>query len=431
MISLYAVLQLSAQQEAKESTGPYGNNVAAANGSPVLYTAFFDNRYKVQLHLTHRGAHWQGTCVYPSSNTRFYVEGEQEDGEVLLFEKDSTGASAGVWLLKLSSDGPVAHWHNNDGTVQYTVNLIKGDSNKKAIGSSRVLFYNGKIFGDKYTLTLYHETNKAKSSLLNATKNFFITHKTACIDEECNNFVIKTINFDPVKKLECYKNNAITLRADVYNSFNSKHITVFNLMEQLKMKDTAYIGKDYMFYVTYPVFENKKVNASFQREILKIAGKMKRELDSIAGKNDGLDARLETFAAAWFDVDFYSPQLFSGRFFIQKSYKNGISVMPVVFNLQTGKKVDISGQFKPDFNFKFFAKQYIKEHIKEIPGYKSSMARNFLIPANFKYFTVNNTGIVISTGFNTMFGDFKMIIPFDEIKDNIKRRSILRKIVRY
>ena len=426
-----AVLKLPAQKG--QSVSPSLPVNAGKQNTILQYEAFADNKYRIKLHLEREDSLWQGMCYYPSSNTKLYLQGDGKDNELLLFEKDSLGNASGVWLLNLNPENPTGKWRNINGTVEFTVSLMPAGNKKNHTGNTdiEIFFYHGKIFNDKYILTLYSDKTRPRASLLNASENIFITNKIKCADDDCNKFVIKTNHYDKIKKLECSKNNAITLKAEVSNHFDGKSTSVFNLMEKLKMKNTAYINRDFMFNIFYPVFETQKINASFQKEIQRIADNLKFELDSVTKQKGDINNRLNTFAGAWFDVDYYSPELFSGKFFIQKSYNDKITVIPVIFNLQTGKKTNILEQFEPDFNFLFFARQYLNEHIKHMPEYKSSMLRNFLSPVNFKYFTVNDTGIVISTGFNTVFGDYKLIIPFDELKNNIKRRSILRKLIHY
>jgi len=433
MLLLYAAVKLPAQQETVNAKTVIAGGKYTAENTAMDFIAFFEDIYKVQLHLQREDTLWKGTCVYPSSNTKFYLEGEETDGELLLFEKDSLDNPTGVWLLNIHSEQSTGIWRNNNGTATFKVRLLTPGDLKDFENNSKeeVVFYKGKIYGDKYILTLYTAKELEISTLLNATKNFYIEEATKCIDEECNRFEIITVFYEPLSKLECFKNNAITLKVEAFNAFNSKQVSIFNLMERLEMKDTAFINKDYMFNILYPVFEDKKINNSFNAEIRRIAAKMKNELDSITGDNFDSGDRLKNFAGAWFFVDYYSPRLFSGRFVIQKSYSGETIMIPVVLNLETGKKVNIFEQFKQDFNFVFFAKQYIREHFNDIQGYDASTVRNYLSPRDFKYFTVNNTGILISAGFNTLFGEYNMIIPFEDIKNKIKRRSILHKIVQY
>ena len=404
----------------------------AATSGIVRYYCYFDNKYEVQLYLANNDTEWKGICYYPTGNTKLYLQGEYDDEKLLLYETDSLNRPAGTWLLDVSAPAKTARWRNIDGSVTFTMPLyVAGEyQDNREYSNNNLSFYAGKIFGDEYVLTLYNSGNP-KSSLLNVTKHFYINNKTVCLDDNCDKFEILTKDFDEIKKLYCRKNNDITMKIKITNYLGTISSAVFNLMESLKLENDSYINKDYRFNVNHPVFNDKKINTSFNTEIKQIVNGLKKEMDSIVLNKDDFDDRLNTFAEAWFDVDYYSTKLFSGKFFIQKSYDDDILIIPIIFNLKTRKKINIFEQFNSDFNFNFYVKQYINEYVKNLSGEKSKILKNYLTPKNFKYFTVNNAGIVISTGFNTIYGDYKIMIPFKEVENKIKKRSILHDLTQY
>ena len=404
--------------------------VAASTADLALY-GYKDGGIEIRLFLSNKDDDWEGICYYPSSDEKLKLEGGMIDGKLILDEFDRDNNTIGMWMINMDSAAYKARWRNVAGSKLIDIQFHKL-KNKPENNRTKAVFYKGQLLNDDFEIVLINNPdNTLTGNFINLRQKEYLKNDIKCLDSGCDTFVVNIQNSD-IKKLLCNKNADGSISVVTFDNSGTQFKSELTKINELVFENKSYINKKYSLNISYPVFENEKLNKSFNNELDLLIDSLEEEMEKIFFDKNDYDNRLTLQANGWFDIDYYSNDIFSARFFIQKSYSDITDCYPVNFNIKAGKKINIQDQFSSDFNYDFYRIQFLRESIKlkHLSRYKSIMIRNYLKPENFKYVTFNSAGLVFSTGFNTLFGTYKIVIPYYEIKDKIKRRSIFKKIIK-
>jgi len=405
-----------------------GNMVKQLN----LY-GYFENKYEVQLYLVHDDSEWQGICYYPSSNTKLMLEGGKVNNKLILNETDSISDNLGMWSIDLKDEVYSAKWMNISKSVDFTIYLrVLNKINKDLdfrINSAES--YMGKFINEDYTLTMFNiGFDDKKANICNIKNHYYLKSSVKCLNASCNSFeiLIDKNNKNKINKLECDNSTGKNLEVKISNRFKTKFTSTIQRNGLVNLIEKPFINKHYRIYFIYPDFKKKEI-PDFIIKIDNIFDKIKIELEQKSNREFDTDNRLILFVNGWFDIEFISKDYFSGIFNIQKSYSDKVISIPIIYSFKTKEEIDLFKQFKSDFNAQFYISQYIKESIKNLIKENKIYRRGDLKPSDFKYTTLTQYGIVFSTEFSSIFGVDKIILPYTELKDKIRRKSILNKIM--
>lgn len=387
---------------------------------------------EIQIYLAGTEEEWKGICFFPSSNDKINLEGGIVNNKLVLNELSDDGQTIGMWQIDLNHKPVKGMWRNNDGSKDFVLELKELNKLNKTleIRNDEVDIYDAHFINQDYQLISTRNSGKIKKvSIINLSKSTIKNSHITCLSDRCNTFEIKFDNPNSLNKLLCKKNNN-DLDLIIWDNKRTKFKGKAILKNSIKLQNKSYINKDFSLNIKYPFVSTNNFNEIINNVVEDTFDSLKSEMEHLFQTSEDINDRQKIEANAWFEIDYYSDFVFSGRFFIQKSYSEKTQIIPINYSLQSGKKINIFKQFSQDFNLNFFISQYLKENIKQLPEYKLALYRNFLKPSSFKYLTLTRAGLMISTEFNSILGSYKIIIPFAEIKDDIKRRSILKKILK-
>lgn len=411
----------------KEAIKLFSSSVS--NIRKLSLTGFKDGGIEIELYLVNNDDDWKGICYYPSSHEKIKLAGGIVEGNLILDEFDYQNEIIGMWLIDINDERYNAKWRNVSGSKSFDIEFRQFDKlPEPAVNTVR--FYKGKLLNDSFEIILSKDyNNKLKANLINIRQNKYLKNNIGCLDPQCDSFNIG-IKDNKIKKLLCNKNDDSNIDITVISKAGTQFKSTVKEVNRIEIANKSFINKKYSLNISYPVFNNKKINNSLNQELNSIIDSLEEEMERLFFESYDFDNRLTLQVYGWFDIDYYSNDFFSARLIIQKSYSEQTKCFPINIYLKTGKKIKVRSQFSQDFNFDFFTIQFLKEYIKDLPDYRSPMVRNYLKSDNFKYITINKTGIVFSTEFNNIFGTYKIIIPYSYIQKELKRRSILQKIIK-
>lgn len=395
------------------------------------YYGYINDEIEFQFYLAYDKDEWKGIGYYPSSQTKIFFEGGMVKSNLILDEIDQKGDKVGMWSINMANNEYKAKWMNISGNNSLSLNLKKLNKTNKNLEKrfAQIGIYEGSIKKDNYSFTIYKYNNKILyANIVNNSKSKVIHNNINCIDNNCDSFEVTNFDNFELKKLKCFlSDNYLNIKAK--NELGTHFTSKLARIETLDFKDISYINNKFFLNISHPKFKDKNIYKTFLKELEKITDSLKIEMERINDEFNDVQNRFSIQSKGWFDVDYYSKDFFSGVFIIQKSYEQEVTSIPIIFSLKMGKKINIFDQFDSDFNAKFFFEQYLKDNIKKMPAYRSTLIRNYLNFKNFKNLTINNAGLVFSTDFNSIFGIYKIILPYSEFKNKLKRKSILKKIM--
>ena len=402
------------------------------NQNTIELYGYFNECYEVQLYLVNCEEEWKGICYYPSSKTKIKLEGGIVNNNLILDELNDENEKIGMWLIEINNINYQANWMNISKNLKFTINLKKLTKTNKILESTNSLVntYIGKISNNSYSITTYRNKEVVtKVDLVNIDKAIFIQNKINCTSPDCRLYTATIYNNENIKKIEFKSDGNKKLSAKSINQFGTNFSSIFNKTGTIKLEEKTFINEHYRLNITYPYFKNNKIRSTFNKEIEKIIDSLKYEMQILSAQESNLDNRLDLHIKGWFEIVYFSKDIFSAIFTIQKNYTDKIKSIPIIFSFKTGRKINLYKQFKSNFNTRFYFEQFLKEKSNILIKNSSILLRNHLNYKNFTNTTINSTGIVFSTDFNSIFGVHKIILPYNDIKNKIRKKSIFKKML--
>jgi len=268
-------------------------------------------------------------------------------------------------------------------------------------------------------------SGKLEIEVFDNGKNTFIPISWDCNNNNCSELILSTSSTLLPEKFK------IQILPDQLRLKDTKESDMYIVLKQdlrHKTKLKKRITENYQLIVEFPDIDNRVARKHIEQISDKLYTTLENQLNALINMEDYPDNRLDHSAIAWFDIFYWDNNLISGKWTIQKSWNNDIESIQINYSIKKNKEIDIKKQFKKDFDLEFYLSHFIESEKKELPGYKNLLVRNRLQKASFDFINFDPEGIVLSTDFNTLFGAFEMKIPFDDVEQDLKKRTELRRI---
>jgi len=156
---------------------------------------------------------------------------------------------------------------------------------------------------------------------------------------------------------------------------------------------------------------------------------LKLQLETLTESQMDMDERLEFFAISWFDIYYWNDQIISGKWNIQKSWNTDVESRVINYSIRNKREIDLFSQFNSDFDFEFFLSHFIENEKREMPEFIDPLSRGKIQNASFELINLTREGILLGSPFDTIFGQFEMLIRYDEIEQHLRKRSDLKKLL--
>jgi len=370
---------------------------------------------------------------FPDVSMYFDLEGMETDGKIFFNEYDSSGMHTGFWTFQKDLNRYKGLWQNPDKTMDFEITMydefwnpgFRKDYHKK------MSTYTGEIDGKALQFEIIRQhADPIQMEWFDLTSFNRTLSPWECNDAFCNNFLVHEIPgyfalSDPGLIAQVENDEIVwslpNKSQEVYTSFS----ILFERVTKIK----AAIDLNHKVILEYPVFKDKRASRRIDRFCERLLDTLKTDLTLNAEAVEEMNSRWMNFAHAWFEIYYWDDEILSGKWVIQRNWTDEHWSIPINYYLKSDDYINIREQFKSDFDVDFFLEHYIKNGVKELPEYRDLLMRNKLQKAEFEYMNICKAGLVLSTGFDTIFGTFRLIIPFEEIEQYLRKRSILKKLL--
>ena len=403
------------------------------NINSISLHGFFSDENEVQLHLAYDDDSYRGFCYYPSSDTRIIVEGGIVRNKLILYETDMNNIKIGMWKIDVDQTEHKAVWRDVLGKSSFNTVLRKMDleNSELVFSGPYCTAYDARIEGQEYRLRIYRiRGQKIRTTFMNYDKRYYYPLVSKCLDDNCNSFNISLESSGGKREIIFNDTGDKTIKAKVKYKDGQNLEIIFQKTDHIKLHEVDYLGKLYRIHISYPLPDDYPATGFIQKEVAKILERLKKDMDNCVRHEDENESRLNYYANGWFDLGLISEDVFSGVFTIQSDCFDEVRTFPILINAKTGTRIKVTDQFRRNFNIRFYFSQYLKEQFRTIPEFNSSIFRGYLKPDSFRNMYLSDQGIIFATDFNTILGTQRIILPYSDIKDEIKRRSILRKVIK-
>lgn len=391
-----------------------------------IWKGQLDDVHAVEFYLGERDDEIKGYYRLVSSGNEFLLEGEKSDKGFTLSEYTTDGTNVGL----LFTDDKVVHEKDKSILVRW-FNTSQNDLVEINLTAAFFSDYPETAFKPIVKKYSNYSTSEKETYMLELINDgdLIVHHTKGTIT---NRIKVESTKIQPlVFSLES-QNNPIIFEetSDKLRRRTEKGFDFFNLENSLEFRKISYASHDFLCDVDYLVSSNVDFNTWVYDLVKEKRSLVKKEI-SVTGQ-DQEDMAGTHFYHKWYGwcaIDYLGDNVISGRMVFIQSWNNLIEEVPFTYDLNQNELITLLDEFKNGFNIEDYVEKYIvselnKQRLKNPLDFKGVEA------SDFKYFTLNENNLLISTKYNQEVGFNTLEIPFTELKGLVKRNSILKTIMR-
>ena len=394
------------------------------------YEGRIDDLSDVSVTLGYDGKHCKGQLKYLKSKEVFGLAGFIKNKKIRLKEININKEVSGFIEGRIDEKMIVAEWSKHDNSI--AGDIVLKETKKPATrpshcGNNKWLkIFNGTVDRKDVEMIL----QMGGEGELRGVAYFFKHDKT---------FEVKGVKGQKNKvELTFYDANAkdqgsvrgyLTekgiIEAGYVGTDGKQQMCSFWKQKEMPIACNEYADYFGSYDIIYPKSNNKTVNQWISNTSSKWMATCKNETKKVKASSKGLDPDLRSSvrAYAWCDLDYVSPKVISGTMLMRNTWESTTRVESFNFDLDKNKEVKLDDLFEKGFDYQKFVWGYISDEIKEHRYYDDYDFRKWLGNELFKTFTIRKDGVNFSTSYNSIYGRYKVTVPYHELKSHFKKKS--------
>ena len=393
---------------------------------------YFNDYFFAQMRFAFDEDHWTGFISFPDDNIQFELDGGYVNDELVLVEYDKEGQQSGYWKIKRDHEKYICSWQSNSGKMTHEIVMVDELWNPglEKTYSQEIRSYTGN-FGNML-LEIFIHRNVADStfvSVFDPTSRTMVGIKYKCLNNSCNSV---SLDFDNMKdKSFEYHLNIQRDKLDLIGKKEGKEVSRYSfvLMDHVQTGLETVMENAYFMAIEFPELSDPGAAHVVKKELMEMRKQLKLQLETLTESQMDMDERLEFFAISWFDIYYWNDQIISGKWNIQKSWNTDVESRVINYSIRNKREIDLFSQFNSDFDFEFFLSHFIENEKREMPEFIDPLSRGKIQNASFELINLTREGILLGSPFDTIFGQFEMLIRYDEIEQHLRKRSDLKKLL--
>ncbi len=377
-----------------------------------VFKGHLDHVHPVEFFIGKRNENVKGYYRLVSSGDVFFLEGEWENAKLILSESDENDQQIGTLVSSnFNFDENVNYelqWQSMDNTDVLDISLLKThySSYSPLAFKSSISKYCDYQTDDCFTVEVFEE-NKAEIVFLAYAKREFISLVSQ------KPFIFYTS--DSLK----YEEFSDKLRVKKQSGFQ-----FYTKEKQAEVKRIYYASNELLSDVEYLILNEKAFDDFLIGEINKEKARTKAGIAKVTQENNSLHYQCKW--SGWTMIDYMGTTVISGRIILE-SYMPSYTerkVIPFTYDLQENESTTVKEQFKSDVDIVSFFNKRIVSELQTNLDLKGKKAEEFL------YYSLSDKYILITTAHNPADGFSTIKIPYSELKNWVKRNSLIKKIMR-
>ncbi len=130
--------------------------------------------------------------------------------------------------------------------------------------------------------------------------------------------------------------------------------------------------------------------------------------------------------SSWADITCWTENIFSGYLTFTETWSEQAQGKAFNFDFKAGKEIVLSDLFTKGFNLKASLEEYARKESPKLPQFATDAKyREWVSKEGFPLVAIRRDGLEISTVFHPIYGRQRLLVPYSELKQNIKKESII------
>lgn len=366
-----------------------------------------------------------------NSGAVFQFEGEDINHQLQLVELSDVSRRSGFIFGKYDGEKFAGSWMNADKNVSYPMSLSFVNSFEeyhldKCKQQRWYRIYEGRSEGKD--INLHIERDQLAFTII--LQKDSVWSKDIVVGKGARVEVLET----------GIKNLALNGKTIVIDTSNLDRINIMHLDDKgyeisTSLEQKAHLDFECFEYADYyskmvcnrPVCDDKKFNLWMDNKLKTWIHDNITRFKSVKQDNIGTNDRWIQSADAWVEIDLFLQDIVSGTIYLQTSLHPDTEKIAFIYDLSSNKELKLAEIFDNKFDSKDYFKYVISAKKKEVQWEKS--CSHWVNQQDFRYATLNEDGIVFRTDFNSIYGEKKLIIPYEEVLSNIKIKNLIKEIL--
>lgn len=217
-------------------------------------------------------------------------------------------------------------------------------------------------------------------------------------------------------------------KVDIIQPVNEGYEVVATFRQEAALEFTSYEYADYFsrLMCVRPVSGNKKFSAWMDNVLKDWIQNRITKMNEFGLETRGTKDRWVQSAEGWVEVDLFLENVISGTIYMQSSLDNHTDKIPFIYDLKTGQELTLNELFTEKGNGPDLLTQLIKEKVTEGDWGKSES--EWVKKQDFKYCTLSEEGFCCRTEFNTIFGEKKVMVPYNTLLPFMKESGLIKAV---
>jgi hypothetical protein len=239
-----------------------------------------------------------------------------------------------------------------------------------------------------------------------------------CHSEKCKEANVVLTN-DLGLHLESLTMFAKTEEEDIEVILGNRLVNQFAIVDKFQMIcSTQFFNGNRINYV-YPYFDNKGVDHWLEEKVK----------NWILSFNQNMDPESKEYRL-WMDFDLISDKVISGSMTFHDQEGQSIERESFIFDISAGKPVILSDLIEDEEAFQTLIDGAISFEKGRRVSFEPDATREWFLNQPFSYISMRNDGLCFKTGFSSLYGERKIIVPWSIISDHFRRFANIQKMVR-
>lgn len=388
---------------------------------------YLDKTHEIEMILGTDGVLCKGMYILKTSGTVFYVEGEDIDNNIKLYEYNKKGRHTGYISGNYDGKKMESVWYDIDRNMHVTMSLYQSDlldeGDINPCNSKHwYRWYRSKEDSTELTVNLIKNEQVYQITVFRKNKNDF---SDVFVSEELTD---KSLNValkegDLELMIPDFKSNILLVRpygsADNFTTLEKFHEAAFDCYTYCDFTTRILLRK--------PVINHKKFNDFMAGEFSKWKSESEKQIHYQNAEESSIDERWIKSGQAWVELDYITEDIISGTIYKQSSWKRGTEKKCFIYDLKLSKNLqpkDIFWDINSFYEVKTGAQ---KQYIKNLPSMDPEIS-SWLSDQNFDHLTLKKDGFSFQTPHSMIYGEYKFFLSFASLNGMIKHKSIAKLI---
>lgn len=393
-----------------------------------LYEGLLEGYHPVMMALAFEDKSCSGYYQFSSSGVSFNLEGDLEEDDTIMFvELDESDQISGYLTGKYSHDQFELNWKDVKKMTELKLQMKRvnafGEANSYFQEKSLV-----KMVAHSYgkQIDIWQDVLEKKINIVGQNFPYF-SFQYRCNDD-CTKIESKSLR----KGSEYHTFQMIPFNEEketltFFKKDGTKFMFVGEKEETIYMKHKTFADYRVMIDLSYPVTQSFEFNKWIEGNINKVQKTLLDEIyDSILDdQGDIPDERYQFEAYSWYDIDYISKDIISGTITHTKSWKSDTKKIAFIFDNKEQRMLKLRDLFKSKFDYETFMSEFLEEEKNNITvGSPDGPKLKWINDDSFDNISINEMGLICNSDYSVIFGDSKIIIPFEAIKKHLGNKSI-------